>query len=133
MFSHIFISVSDFEKSYQFYSSMMKGLGLEERFCDRNRPWAGWHSAGESRPYFFICHPYDGKPHIPGNGQVLAFMASDRTTVRAIYDLAIEKGGHCEGPPGLRPEYHDDFYGAYFRDYDGNKLCIVCHEPEIFS
>jgi hypothetical protein len=39
-------------------------------------------------------------------------------------------GGSCEGPPGLRPQYHAHYYGAYFRDPDGNKLCVCCHEPE---
>jgi lactoylglutathione lyase len=35
-----------------------------------------------------------------------------------------------EGAPGLRPEYHAHYYGAYFRDPDGNKLCVACHQPE---
>jgi catechol 2,3-dioxygenase-like lactoylglutathione lyase family enzyme len=38
--------------------------------------------------------------------------------------------GRCEGPPGVRPQYHDHYYGAYFRDPDGNKLCVACHVPQ---
>ncbi len=40
-------------------------------------------------------------------------------------------GGRCEGQPGLRPEYHTHYYGAYFRDPDGNKFCVVCHEAVV--
>ncbi len=130
MFSHVSIGVSDFERSYRFYRAVMNALGLEERFVERDRPWAGWHSAGQSRPYLTIGTPFDGNPHAPGNGQMVAFMAHDRETVTTVYELAIELGAICEGPPGLRPEYHANYYGAYFRDHDGNKLCVACHEAE---
>ncbi|MFP5477069.1 MAG: hypothetical protein ACLGJD_25795, partial [Gammaproteobacteria bacterium] len=43
---------------------------------------------------------------------------------------ALQLGGRCEGPPGLRPHYHAHYYGAYFRDLDGNKLGLACHAPE---
>jgi lactoylglutathione lyase len=60
-----------------------------------------------------------------------AFMADTRAMVDAAHAAALAHGGTCEGPPGLRPAYHEHYYGAYFRDPDGNKLCVVCHEaPE---
>ena len=65
--------------------------------------------------------------HAPGNGQMTAFLAADRATVDRAHAVALAQGGHCEGPPGLRPEYHANYYGAYFRDPDGNKLCVACH------
>jgi lactoylglutathione lyase len=46
-----------------------------------------------------------------------------------VHAVALTHGGRCEGPPGPRPEYHEHYYGAYFRDPDGNKLCVACHEP----
>lgn len=128
MFSHIFISVSDFERALRFYQPLMRSLGLEQRWVELDRPWAGWHSAGGMRPFFVICKPYDGKPHYPGNGQMVAFMAGDRETVRVARAVALANGGVDEGAPGLRPEYHPHYFGAYFRDLDGNKLCIACHE-----
>jgi catechol 2,3-dioxygenase-like lactoylglutathione lyase family enzyme len=48
--------------------------------------------------------------------------------VDRAHALALAHGGSCAGAPGLRPAYHADYYGAYFRDPDGNKLCVVCHE-----
>ena len=131
MFSHVFVSISDFERAYGFYSAVMQNLGIELRFCEPEKPWAGWHSAGRSRPFFVICKPYNGQPHDPGNGQMVAFMARDRTTVRESYQTALRHGGTCEGPPGPRPHYHPNYYGAYFRDPDGNKICVASHGLEL--
>jgi len=50
--------------------------------------------------------------------------------LRHVHWIALEIGGTCDGPPGLRPHYHADYYGACFRDPDGNKLCVCCHEAE---
>jgi catechol 2,3-dioxygenase-like lactoylglutathione lyase family enzyme len=130
MFSHIFVSVTDFERALHFHSAVMNALGLELRWCDPSRPWAGWHSAGRNRPYFVICTTYDGRPHDPGNGQMVAFAAADPQNVRAAHTAALASGGTCEGPPGPRPEYHEHYYGAYFRDPDGNKFCVACHDPQ---
>jgi lactoylglutathione lyase len=130
VFSHVFFSVGDFERAFHFYDAVMSSLGIELRFCDRAKPWAGWHSPGEARPFFVICKPFDGQPHHPGNGQMVAFAAASRADVRAAHRIALDSGGTCEGPPGLRPQYHENYYGAYFRDPDGNKLCVACHVPE---
>jgi lactoylglutathione lyase len=127
VFSHIFMSVSDFDRAFNFYRPLMNSLGVELRFCDHEKPWAGWHSAGKERPFFVICKPHNGQPHHAGNGQMVAFAATSQAAVRATHQVALENGGTCEGPPGLRPQYHANFYGAYFRDPDGNKLCVACH------
>lgn len=130
MFSHVFTSVTDFPRAFSFYSQVMRLLSLEQRFHDPEKPWAGWHSEGKSRPFFVICQPFDGQPHDPGNGQMVAFSADTRATVDAVHAAALAHGGSCAGEPGLRPQYHANYYGAYFRDPDGNKLCVVCHFEE---
>jgi lactoylglutathione lyase len=129
MFSHVYIGVGDFERALAFYGPLTAALGLEARFCDRSRPWAGWQVPGQARPIFLIGAPYDGQPHAPGNGQMTALLAPDRAAVDAAYDIGLAHGGSGEGAPGLRPEYHANYYGAYLRDPDGNKLCVVCHDP----
>ncbi|WP_083458042.1 VOC family protein [Herbaspirillum hiltneri] len=86
--------------------------GVELRFCDLGKPWAGWHSADQA-----------------GNGQRVAFAAASRAAVRAAYEIALENDGACEEPPGLRHQYHANYYGAYFRDPEGNKPCVACHAP----
>ena len=129
MFSHIFVGVSDFDRALAFYEPLMAALGIPPRFCERGHPWAGWQTPGALRPLFIIGRPYDGQPHERGNGQMVAFLAPDREAVHRAYEVALAHGGTSEGVPGLRPEYHANYYGAYFRDPDGNKLCIACHSP----
>lgn len=128
MFSHIFIGVGDFERALAFYQPLMAALGLTQRFVDRQRPWAGWQSVPGPRPLLLIGHPFDGGPAVPGHGQMVALQAHTREQVGTAHALALAHGGRCEGPPGLRPHYHAAYWGAYFRDPDGNKLCVVCHE-----
>jgi lactoylglutathione lyase len=130
MFSHVFIGVTDFERALNFYRPLMACLGHTEKFCDLERPWAGWHNSGDERPLLVISKPFDQQPHKVGNGQMTAFISQTRDVVDLAYRIALSSGGASEGAPGLREEYHDSYYGAYFRDPDGNKLCVVCHLPE---
>lgn len=130
MFSHVFLGVTDFERALAFYQPLMACLEVPRRFCDPDRPWAGWQTPETTRPLFVIGKPYDQQPHTPGNGQMVAFTAASRAMVDAAYMVALALGGTSEGEPGLRPQYHEHYYGAYFRDPDGNKLCVVCHRPE---
>ena len=129
MFSHIFIGVSDFDRAYTFYTAVAQELGLRQRFCEPDVPWAGWQSADSVRPLLLIGKPFDGQAHHPGNGHMTAFMLPTRAQVDAVYQTALAHGGVCEGPPGPRPHYHAHYYGAYFRDTEGNKLAVACHEP----
>lgn len=129
MFSHIFIGVTDFERAMAFYGPVMEALQITPRFVDRTRPWAGWQSSPGPRPLFLIGTPFEGT-HAAGNGQMVAFLAASRAQVDAVYATALAHGGQCDGPPGLRPQYHAHYYGAYVRDPDGNKLCVACHEAD---
>jgi catechol 2,3-dioxygenase-like lactoylglutathione lyase family enzyme len=130
MFSHVFVGDSDFERALRFYQPLMESLGVALRFCDADKRWAGWHSEGGARPLFVIGKPYNGQLSHPGNGQMIAFLGRSRQHVRDVYQTAIASGATCEGPPGLRPQYHANYYGAYFHDPDGNKLCVACHAAE---
>ena len=129
MFSHVFTGVADFDRAFAFYDAVLRALGLELRFHEPDRPWAGWHGAGGARPYFVIGKPFDGEAHVAGNGQMVAFVADSRSIVRSCYEAALRAGGSGEGAPGLRPAYHANYYGAYFRDTEGNKLCVASHGP----
>ena len=130
MLSHIHIGIADYDRALAFYSALLSELGLQLRFAERDKGWAGWQSPGVARPLFLIGRPFDGRPADAGNGQMIALLAPDRATVDRCHALALSLGGRDEGAPGLRPHYHADYYGAYFRDPDGNKLCVCCHQPE---
>jgi catechol 2,3-dioxygenase-like lactoylglutathione lyase family enzyme len=127
MLSHVFVGVNDFERAFGFYTALMGELRLKLRFRDDAKPWAGWQSPDAPRPLFVVGAPFDGHAATIGNGQMVALLAADRATVDRAHAAALANGGTCDGPPGPRPHYHPDYYGAYFRDPDGNKLCVCCH------
>jgi len=129
MLSHVHIGTNDFPRAFAFYSDVMKELGLVLKFSEPDKPWAGWMQAGVARSLFLIGRPYNGEAATPGNGQMVALLAPNRNAVDRCYNRAIANGAKDEGGPALRPWYHPDYYGAYFRDPDGNKLCICCHDP----
>jgi catechol 2,3-dioxygenase-like lactoylglutathione lyase family enzyme len=63
----------------------------------------------------------------PGYPLHVAFAAEDRATVEAFHEVAVAAGGRDNGGPGLRPEYHPSYYGAFVLDPDGNNIEAVCH------
>jgi catechol 2,3-dioxygenase-like lactoylglutathione lyase family enzyme len=129
MLSHIHIGVTDLARAYAFYAPIMEALGCRLKFRDDEGRMAGWMPADAPRPLFLIGAPGTGQSAAPGNGQMIALQAASRALVDQAHALALAGGGQCEGAPGLRPQYHADYYGAYFRDPDGNKLCVCCHAP----
>jgi catechol 2,3-dioxygenase-like lactoylglutathione lyase family enzyme len=130
MISHICIGIGNFERALAFYSAIMTPLGHVLKFSEAEKGWAAWKPKDADRPLFIIGAPYNGEAATPGNGQMIALLASSRKVVADCHAAALARGGVCEGPPGLRPHYHPNYFGAYFRDPDGNKLCVCCHNPE---
>ena len=129
MLSHVFIGITDFTRAKAFYEAVMTELGFVLKFEEPERQWAGWIKPGVARPLFLVGVPFDGHSATAGNGQMIALLAPDRGAVDSSHAVALASGATDEGGPGLRPQYHPDYYGAYFRDPDGNKLCVCCHDP----
>jgi catechol 2,3-dioxygenase-like lactoylglutathione lyase family enzyme len=130
MLSHICLGTNDFPRAHVFYTALFGQLDLIEKFHDPAKPWAGWMAQGAPRPLFVLTAPHDGLPAARGNGQMTALLANSREQVDRCYQAVLALGAVCEGPPGLRPHYHANYYGAYFRDIDDNKLCVCCHVEE---
>mgnify|MGYP003352959615 CR=1 FL=1 len=129
MLSHIYIGINDFPRAHAFYAPLAELLGLVPKFHDPDRGWAGWKMPTAERPLFVVGRPFDGKRAAPGNGHMIALLAESREVVDRFHAVALAQGGTCEGAPGPRPQYHADYYGAYVRDPEGNKLAIACHKP----
>jgi catechol 2,3-dioxygenase-like lactoylglutathione lyase family enzyme len=129
MISHIFVGTNDRERATAFYAAVLSGLGWRRRHSDSTPHLALWQPAESTRPLFGLGAPFNGEAAVPGNGGMIALMANDRATVDRVFSIALTSGAVSEGEPGLRPHYHANYYGAYFRDLDGNKMCVVCHQP----
>ncbi len=126
MFSHVTIGSNDLGKAKRFYEGLLGPLGLVRHADYPNA--AGYGSAG-GRPQLWILNPVDKKPATAGNGITVGLEAANRAAVDAAYKAGMAAGGKDEGAPGIRAHYHPNYYGAYLRDPDGNKVCIVCHKP----
>ena len=126
MFSHVTLGTNDVERAKRFYTPVMAALGIGQPF-ELSRPGMVFGDLAGLK--LFVGAPFDGGTAAHGNGQHVAFLAKDRATVNAFHAAALANGGSDEGAPGLRPHYHANYYGAYVRDPDGNKLQAVCHSP----
>jgi catechol 2,3-dioxygenase-like lactoylglutathione lyase family enzyme len=96
---------------------------------DWDRVAAGWglyEECGLRELAFWVGIPFNQKPASVGNGSMVAFRAQSWKAVDEFHAAALAHGGTCDGPPGLRHHYSPDFYAAYVRDPDGNKLAAVC-------
>jgi len=123
MFSHVTLGTNDFARAEPFWRAVMATLG-QAVFMERADRIAFGEAIG---PKLFVGSAFDGQPATAGNGTHVAFIVADRATVDAFHATALAHGGTDEGAPGLRPQYHANYYGAYVRDPDGNKLQATCH------
>lgn len=126
MFSHITLGTNDFEQAAAFYDAVFAALGIEQLFKLDGLAAYGMMTG----PKTFIVPPFDGNAAKPGNGVHAAYLAKTRAEVDAFHAAALAHGGTDEGAPGLRPHYHPNYYGAYVRDLDGNKIQAVCHSAK---
>lgn len=132
MLRYVYFGTNDLAKAIAFYDATLSPLGM--RRCVTNEPeWdriaAGWglyEDGGVRELGFWIGKPFDGQAATVGNGSMVAFTARSWHDVDAFHAAALANGGTCDGPPGLRLQYAPDFYAAYVRDPDGNKVAAVC-------
>ena len=123
MLDHVGIGVADYRRSKEFYEKALAPLGYL-LLMEFSGAAAGFGRDDGSGPSFFLeAHgePARGRLHI-------AFRAESRELVDAFHAAALEAGGTDNGAPGIR-WYHDDYYGGYVLDPDGNNVEAVCHKP----
>lgn len=122
MIGYVTLGTNDFARATEFYDALLAEIGAK-RFTNSER-FAFWGKR-RGRGMLAVYMPYDGKPATPGNGGMVALGVRGRAQVEHIHRTALSLGAIDEGAPGNRGA---DFYGAYFRDLDGNKLCIFTYE-----
>lgn len=126
--SHITLGTNDKERSARFYDPVLGSLGFSRLPKPPEKPLA--YEKGDAMPTIYIYPPADGRPATWGNGTHIAFVADNRSQVQDFHDQALKHGGMSEGEPGPRPHYGPNYYAAYVRDPDGNKLQAVCYSEE---
>ena len=129
MYSHLTIGTGHIPRAARFYDSVLKPLGMvRKKTIKAAVSYAPDGFDGINEP-FWVVRPYDKGAASPGNGVTVAFNAESREAVDGFHAAAMAAGGADMGAPGLRTHYHPNYYGAYVRDLDGNKICAVCHHP----
>ena len=122
MLDHLSIQCADVATSAAFYDAVLATIG-GRRILDFGEVigygvppqpdfWLGPRRTGEG---FREVH--------------IAFAAPDRAGVRAFFEAAVDAGAEVLHEPGVWPEYHAAYYGAFVRDPDGNNVEAVCHFP----
>jgi catechol 2,3-dioxygenase-like lactoylglutathione lyase family enzyme len=128
MMDHVGLAVADFERSKSFFVNALAPLDITLIMEVTAEQTGGDAHAGfgaERKAFFWI-----GNGKKPTSGVHVAFAAKSRSQVDAFHQAAMTAGGRDNGPPGLRPQYHPNYYGAFILDADGNNIEGVCHQSE---
>jgi len=130
--TYVYFGTNDLERAIGFYQPTLGAIGMSR--CVTGDPewdrisagWGTYEDNGLRELGFWVGIPYDQRPATVGNGSMVAFRAPSWQAVDDFHSAALANGGTCDGPPGLRLHYAPDFYAAYVRDPDGNKIAAVC-------
>lgn len=119
MLGYAMVGTNDLQKAAAFYDGLLADLGAGRAMeMERCVFWA----TGPGAPMFSVTLPFDGQPATVGNGSMFALVATSSAQVDSVYAKAMSLGASDEGAPGPRGD--GGFYAGYFRDLDGNKLCV---------
>ncbi len=120
MIGYTCLGTNELDKAVAFYGELLGLLGAQPFF--KSERGVGW-GISPDQPMFSVMKPFDGQAASVGNGTMVALAAKNPEQVQALHAKALALGGQDEGAPGPRGT---GFYGAYFRDLDGNKLAAFC-------
>ena len=135
MIDHMTFRVSDLARTKELYTAALAPLGykLAFEFSGAETGFIGFGYPDVNVPNgmkidtWFADGPSPYGGHLITTGCHLCWQAPNRVAVDAFYKAAIEQGAKDNGPPGLRPMYHPNYYGAFVIDHDGNNVEACCH------
>jgi predicted lactoylglutathione lyase len=125
MIGYVTLGTNDLKRAAQFYDQLLADFGAKRRLESERMIFWG---AGRGTANLAVMTPYDKQSAQAGNGNMVALNVDTPAKVDAVHKKALELGAKDEGAPGPRT---DTFYGAYFRDLDGNKLAVFCMTPKV--
>ena len=120
--NYVMLGSNDVSRAHEFYNAVLPIIGGQV-IADYLPHAVCYQLRGGGR--IWVATPFDEKTAEPGNGNMVGLKCDSEAEVQAAHEMALSKGGMNEGNPGPRPRYGPDFYGAYVRDFDGNKLSFV--------
>ena len=120
MIDHVSIAVRDLERSTRFYATVLGTIGMTKL-----RTWPASSGFGKSYPEFWLIHRPGQAPLAADNGVHICLRARGTDAVDAFHAAALHAGGTSDGAPGPRPEYNENYYAAFIRDLDGNRIEVV--------
>jgi len=126
------LGTNDLRRAAAFYDATLATLELsrcatgDSDWDKTSIGWGTYENDGAREIALWVTAPFDGQRASAGNGTMVALAAKSWAQVEAFHAAALANLGTSEGVPGLRPQYNADFYAAYVRDPDGNKLAVVC-------
>ncbi|MES2600821.1 MAG: VOC family protein [Pseudomonadota bacterium] len=120
MIDHVSVGVADLERAAKFYDAAFAPLGLT-RLIER----PATIGFGKTYPEFWINLRAGMSPMPPESGTHICLRARSAADIDAFHAAALEAGGHSDGAPGPRPEYHQSYYAAFVTDPDGNRIEVV--------
>lgn len=120
MLDHIMLRVKDYAESKRFYDAVLGTLGYKMLM-----EFGEGGGYGDEMPQFWIGAAPDPNPRMH-----IAFTAKSRAQVDAFHAKALELGAQDNGAPGLRPQYHANYYGAFIIDPNGHNIEAVIHTPD---
>ena len=125
---HMGLEVSDFRAALEFYKKVLAPLDIGIVMQLDPKETGGYEGAGLGRngkPSLWLAPGKKTEPRLH-----IAYVAESRAQVDAFYKAAIAAGASDNGPPGIRAQYHPNYYGAFVLDLDGHNIEAVCHKPE---
>jgi catechol 2,3-dioxygenase-like lactoylglutathione lyase family enzyme len=128
MIDHIALRVRNLARATECYLKALSPLGIGivmQVSAEETGHGAAVGFGVGQKPFFWL-----GEAESPSGPVHVAFAATNRAAIDVFYRAALDAGGIDNGPPGLRPEYHAGYYGAFVLDPDGNNIEAVCHVPE---
>jgi len=128
MLDHVSLGIRDIDHSRRFYDAVLRPLGLV-RIVDFGEGRDSDYGAAPGAVGVEFTITREAEVRTPTPGAHVCFRAPDRAAVDAFYAAALASGGRDDGTPGLRPQYHADYYGAFVLDPDGHRIEAVCHAP----
>jgi catechol 2,3-dioxygenase-like lactoylglutathione lyase family enzyme len=129
MLDHVSITVADIDKAEPFYDAIMAALGVPKVRRAETSFGYGERCRADTPDLTYLSIKRDKAP-VPAYSRHWCFKAPSRAAVDAFWQAGTANGGACDGPPGLRENYHPHYYAAFLIDPEGNRVEAVCHLAE---